>query len=355
MAQPTASPAPQQRTRPIVTRFLSRHLWSGTKPETLGEPVATQRAAYDRATVIVRVFYALSIFWVVSAVDGWPAYSRLTEARVLWPARWWFDWFSVHTSVDIIFVFYIAATAVAVLIPRFRFVRLLSAIALLQYMAFINGFDKINHNLHAWLFVSFILVLLPSGRWEHRRVSDRQAFLGVVWISTLVVLLFYTLTGFWKIYTATKALTNGTPSGFGISAFSYIVGSRLVQTNQDTVLGHYFTYHELPGWFLFTGTMYLETFSVIAAFRPRLHRVWGLALIAFHFGTQLAMGFTFGPNIVLIGLLLVCSPFTPDRVKVKEAILDLPVLYFISRRVADVRKRQIRKRPAGVDPAPSTA
>jgi hypothetical protein len=101
--------------------------------------------------------------------------------------------------------------------------------------------------------------------------------------------------------------------------------------------------------------MYLETFSVIAAFRPRLHRLWGLGLIAFHFGTQLVMGFTFAPNIVLVGLLLVCSPFAPDRVKVKETVLDLPILYFISRRVADVRRRRVRQPPTGIDPAPSTA
>jgi hypothetical protein len=352
MAQQDPSPGQQGGTRPVVTRFLSRHLWSGTKPATLGEPVTRQRASYDRATVIVRVFYALSVFWVVSAINGWPAYARLTHARPLWPARWWFDWFSVRTSVDIIFVVYIAAAVLVMVIPRFRLARLLYAIALLEYMAFVNGFDKVNHSMHAWLFVSFVLVLLPSGRWERRRVADRQVFLNVVWIATLVVLLFYTLTGFWKIYTATKALASGGTSGFGFSGFSYIVGERIIQTNQDTVLGHYFTYHELPGWFLYVGTMYLETFSIIAAFRPRLHRIWGVALIAFHFGTQLAMGFTFGPNIVLVALLLVCSPFAPSRVKLKEAVLDLPGLYFLSRRVADLRQR--RQRPAGIDPAPST-
>ena len=337
----------------MVTRFFARHLWSGTKPETLGEPVERQRVSYDRATVIVRAFYALSIYWVVTVINGWPGYARLTQARPLWPARWWFDWFSVRTSVDIIFVFYIAATALVVLIPRLRIARLLYALSLLQYMAFINGFDKVNHNMHAWLFVSFVLVLLPRGRWEGRRITDRQMFLAVVWVATLVVLLFYALTGFWKIYTATKALADGGMSGFRFSGFSYIVGARIIQTNQDTVLGHFFTYHELPGWFLYVGTMYLETFSVIAAFRPRLHRLWGFALIAFHFGTQLAMGFTFGPNIVLVGLLLVCSPFAPDRVKVKEAILDLPVLYFLARRVGDLRR--IRQRPPGVDPAPAPA
>jgi hypothetical protein len=355
MAQQPAPAARPRGTRPVVTRFLADHLWSGTRPETLGEPVVRQRISYDRATVIVRAFYALSVYWVVTAINGWPGYSRLTQARPLWPARWWFDWFSVRTSVDIMFVFYIAAAAFVVLIPRLRIARLLYAIALLQYMAFINGFDKVNHNMHGWLFVSVILVLLPSGRWERRRVADRQMFLSVLWVATLVVLLFYGLTGFWKIYAATKALVDGGHSGFGFSGFSYIVGARIIQTNQDTVLGHFFTYHELPGWFLYIGTMYLELFSVLAAFRPRLHRIWGVALIAFHFGTQLAMGFTFGPNIVLVGLLLVCSPFAPDRVKIKEAILDLPILYFLSRRVADIRARRVRQPPAGVDPAPSTA
>jgi hypothetical protein len=313
------SPARRTGTRPVVTRFAARHLWSGTRPETLGEPVARQRVSYERATVIVRAFYALSIFLVVSAINGWPAYARLAQARPLWPASWWFDWFSVRTSVDIIFVFYIAATVLVMLIPRVRIARLLAALALLQYMALVNGFDKVNHALHAWLFVSFILVLLPSGRWERRRVADRQLFLGVLWVATLVVLLFYSLTGFWKIYTATKALADGGISGFNISGFSYIVGARIIQTNQDTVLGHYFTYHELPGWFLYVGTMYLETFSIIAAFRPRLHRLWGVALIAFHFGTQLAMGFTFTPNIAVVGLLFLCSPVAPDRVSAVDA------------------------------------
>jgi hypothetical protein len=100
--------------------------------------------------------------------------------------------------------------------------------------------------------------------------------------------------------------------------------------------------------------MYLEAASLLVAFRPRIHRVWGAGLIAFHFGTQLAMGFTFTPNIAVVGLLFLCSPFAPDRLKVKEVVLDLPVLYFISRRVADLRQRRVRQRSPDVDAAPST-
>lgn len=345
-------------TRPILTRFLSRHLWSPTAPTTLGDAVGGQRRSYDRATVIVRAFYAISIYWVITATKGWPAYARLPRATTLWPGTWWFDWFSVRTSVHIIFCFYLAAAVLVVLAPQQRLLRLAYAFGLLQYMAFVNSFDKINHDMHGWLFVSIVLVLLPTGHWRRpRRVADRQFFLTVVWTATLVVLLFYSLTGFWKVDAVVHALAHGRMSGIDFAGFSYIVGARIVLTNQDTLLGHFFTFHELPGWFLFTGTMYLETASIIIAFRPRLHRVWGLALILFHLGTLLAMGFTFGPNIVLVGLLLVCSPFTPDHIDVKAAVLDLPILHFASRRVASLRGRsRARPRPtADIEPTPSTA
>jgi hypothetical protein len=93
------------------------------------------------------------------------------------------------------------------------------------------------------------------------------------------------------------------------------------------------------GWVLFVGTMYLEASSLLIACRPRLHRLWGLALIGFHLGTQVAMGFTFRANVILLGLLLVCSPGAPERVSVRDAVLDLPGVRFLARRRGDGRRR----------------
>jgi hypothetical protein len=131
----------------------------------------------------------------------------------------------------------------------------------------------------------------------------------------------------------------GRTGGFSFGGFSYIVANKILRGNVDTVLGHFFVHHEIIGWALYIGTMYLEGASVLIAFRPRLHRVWGVGLILFHFATQLTMGFSFPENVALLGLLFVCSPFTHEKVSVKETVCDLPGLHFVMRRFQKVRRR----------------
>ncbi len=304
----------------------------------------------------MRAYYAVSLLWVVQATGSWERYASLKAAHPLWPTWWWFQEVSVRTGVNMIFGAYLVAALFALALPQLRLARIAYAFTLLQYMAFINGFDKINHDLHAWLFVGLILVLLPKGPWVNsRRAAYRQYFLVVFSTAQFVMLLFYTLTGFWKVYTATTSFATGRIGGFSISGFSYIVANRLIQTSQVAVLGDFFVHHELYGWALFCGTMYLETFSVLIAFRPRLQRIWGFGLILFHVGTQLAMGFTFSPNIVLVGLLLVCSPFAPERIDVRATLLDLPVVHVLARGFASLRRADwIRGRPPdSLDPGPA--
>jgi hypothetical protein len=347
--EPTRADSRLSGTNPIVTRLLAKYLWSSPAPgQTMAETVARQKRSYLRATMIVRAYYVVSVYWVVSVIGNWPGFLRAKAVDPLWPAHWWFHHVSIITGVNIIFCAYLFTSLIVMLVPQQRWARILYAIALLQYMAFINTPDKVNHDLHGWLFVSIIFIFLPRGPWnERRRIADRQFFLMVFWAATLVVLFFYTLTGFWKIHDGLTGFVQGRINGFDLSGFSYIVGNRLLQTNQDTLLGVFFTRNALPGWFLFTGTMYLETSSVIVAFRPRLYRLWGLALIFFHVGTYVAMGFTFPENIPLVGLLLVCSPLAPDTIAFKETVLDLPVVHVVSGRIAALRNR----RPSPGEPA----
>ncbi len=340
---------PAWSSGPFATRFLGRHFWSNTPHDTLADSVVAQRRSFEKAAVIVRAFYAVGIYWTVSATNQWPGYRQLTQAHPQWPARWWFDWFAVRTSVDIIYCAYLGTAILVLLMPQKRLLRAVYAISLLEYMAFVNGFDKINHDMHGWLFVSFVLILLPGGSWRERRsLVDRQFFLTVFWAAQTVVLFFYTLTGLWKINFAIRSAVVGHNSAFNFSGFSYIVANRLLQSPSKTVLGNYFSRTELLGWALFLGTMYLESASLIIAFRPRLQRIWGASLIFFHLGTQLAMGFTFGPNIVLVGLLFVCSPFAPARIDVRATFLDLPVIHF-----AKGRWDAWRHRPRTTEAEPS--
>jgi hypothetical protein len=323
-----------------VTRFLTRWLWSSPR-RSPGEFVAFQRRAYDRAMLVVRIFYGASAVWAVQVMNNrWLEYSRLERAEPLWPAQWWFDHVSVHTGVTIIFTGYVVSAVLAFALPQLVLTRLAYSVFLFQYMAFINGFDKINHDLHAWFFVSVVLILLPNGRWMDRaRIASRQYFITVIWVAQLVVLFTYTLTGLWKVLIGIRQFAEGDLSAFHVSGFSYIVANRVASIGQETVLGDFFVRNEVLGWALFLGTMIVESVSIIIAFRPRLHRAWGVLLVLFHMGTQLVLGFTFVNNMFLLVIILVCSPLAPDKVSVKDAVLDLPGVHFVARRVAAVRSR----------------
>ena len=334
----------QHHTRPVVTQFLARHLWSSPPRASLADAVRFQRQSYDRAGLIVRVFYAISVLWAVEAISAWARFTTVETVDPLWPAAWWFHRVSVGTGVGIVFGAYLVVSMVVALVPQQRLARVAYAFMLLQYMALVNTSLKINHSFHVWFFVSVVLVLLPKGPWRSsRRTGDRQYFLTVVWVALLVPLFFYTLTGFWKVVAVIQALDQGAVSALDRGGFSYIVANRILQSNQPTVLGEFFVRNETIGWALFLGTVYLELFSILIAFRPRLHRLWGLGLIFFHAGTNLAMGFTFVQSIVFLGLFLVCSPFAPDRLEIKDTILDLPVLYFARRQLRAIRRRRARE------------
>jgi hypothetical protein len=59
--------------------------------------------------------------------------------------------------------------------------------------------------------------------------------------------------------------------------------------------------------------IFVQTFSLPVAFFPRLHRIWGLTLIGFHFGTGILMDIYFPTHILWLAVFLVCSPFRVDR------------------------------------------
>jgi hypothetical protein len=332
-------------TRTSLARYVTAQWWA-SPAWTLVDFLKFERRAHERSIVLVRVFYAASLVWALQQVGSWPQHADREIVNPLWPAAWWFDWVSVRTGVNIIIAAYLGSSLLAMLFPERRLARAAYAFTLLQHMALVNSFFKINHSMHAWFFMSAVLVLLPDGRWRSRhRISDRHDFLSVVWCSQLVILLFYTLTGVWKVAMAVSQFVAGEVSAFHFHGFSLILADRLLASDAESVIGDVLVRQEMLGWALFLGTMYLESASIVVAFRPRLHRIWGVGLILFHIGTHLAMRISFPPNVLLLGLFLVNSPFLPDRFELKATVLDLPVVRFCARTLVPLVERTSLRQP----------
>lgn len=335
----------------IVTRLVRDHLWSAPE-RSPDEAAAFQDRAHTRAVLIVRLYYALGLLWMSQSMSTWRSLLDNETLNPQWPAEW-IDAVGTRTGITAILVAYTAFSIAVAVLPRFLLLRVGYSASLLCFLSLSNGLGKIGHGMHSWFWLSVILVLLPAARTAWRPTTDgdrRRTFLQVVMLGQLVVLFFYTLTGLWKILYATKALVGPGVSAFELDGFSYLIGANLLSTNRATLVGDFLVDNPAIGWLLFNGTIYLEAASLLIVLRPRLHRFWGFGLLLFHIGTQAAMGILFPANVVLLGLLLLCSPFAPDEVDLRATVLDLPGVRVVAGQVERRRRPDPGPRP---DPVPA--
>jgi len=321
----------RRRSVPDPARLAHRVLWSSAYSNPW-KALAAQRVAYERAILLVRVFYACGLFLTVQSMAEWPALVEVDAISSPWPLAW-IPAGAVSDVIPWILGGYLIASIVVAAQPQWRVARALYVVLYGQYVSLISGFGGISHNNHTWLWISGVLILLPDRRWATRpRTEVRHYFLSVIWVAQILTMLFYALTGFWKIVFAVHGAVTERASAFALDGFAQMVSLQRMRFGQDPVLGDFFVKNHLIGWALFVGTMYVEVAALSVAFRPRLHRTWGILLIAFHVGTELAMGFTFLPNVLVVALLFVCSPLAPDTVPVRDALLDLPGVHMVRRR-----------------------
>jgi hypothetical protein len=295
------------------------------------------------------VFYAGAFYLACGLAAGWAGWARATAMDPLWPVAW-SRLAGIPVAVHLVMATTLTGCALGALAPERRAGRVLAFLGLLQAVALVNSFGKVSHAYHGWVLASFWLMFLPA-RAEARpaaRRLGRQRYLLVVWASLAIVLLSYSMAGFWKTAVGLYQLALGEVSAFHPHALAYHVARRLLQTRSTTALGAFVVEHAWVGWPLFLLTLYLELFAFVAAFRPRLHRLWGLGLMGLHLGSYLILGVGHAPQVLLLALLGVGSPFAPSATGVRETLADLPLLGWPWRlgRPAGARA-DVRPLPAG--------
>ena len=146
------------------------------------------------------------------------------------------------------------------------------------------------------------------------------------WSAQFLLLIFYTLTGFWKLVAGFYQFFLGETGAFSLNALAIHTAARLMETHANSFLGNFLIEHPLISGPFFWGAIYLECAAFFVAFRPRLHRQWGLAMILFHMANFLAMTINFKKNILVLALLFVMSPFFPEQSKWLRNFSDWPLI-----------------------------
>ena len=295
---------------------------------------ARQTAASREAWTIVRTYYlvhllfaALALRWLEGVRDAAPA--------LLWPVTW-MRLVGIETSIAAVQIFWVTAALLTALSPHVRLLRALAWLSLFEAVAYRWSFGKISHSWHAWLWVGLCFALLPNRAPTAiaARRSDRQSVLTVVWLAQALVLLFYSLTGGWKVVGAVVQAARGQTTAFAPDALAVQIANRLLETGSTSALGPFFVEHSLLGWPFYLAAIYLELFAFLVALRPVLQRLWATGLIAFHVVVTLTMTLDFTSQLFLLALLFFRSPFAPPQADSLDVLRALPLLGLLWRRRA---------------------
>ena len=145
-------------------------------------------------------------------------------------------------------------------------------------------------------------------------------------MAQVMFLLFYSMSGAWKIGIGIQALFKGEDGAFSLHGLAYTLADRMVQTDTDPLLANFFIDNYVLTWLAYLAVMYIQFTAIAVAVRPRLHRLWGTLLILFHLSTWLLMEILFKEHVFLLVMFFVFSPFRPDIIDLRKTLSDLPLL-----------------------------
>ena len=303
------------------------------------EPLDTtrHRAMFDQAFWLVRAYYAAMLYIAYGEMSPlWRIAVNGGNIDPLWPVFWTTD---VQLASISIMVAMVTTAVLAVVFPDRRWPKLLVFVAFLLTASFRTSFGlgSINHGNHYWLWLAFCFCFLPSGGREDLRTSmaSRYRFLLTFWFAQALILLFYSMSGFWKLAAGIEALVLGEFSGFHPDALAQITAWKMLQTGDESLLGPTLMAYPWVGWPAHLWVIYVELVAFIVLFRPALHRLWGAMLVAFHIGTFLLLNISFPKHVLVLTLLFVWSPFVQRQADLVTVISLLPGLGWLSRRTPD--------------------
>jgi hypothetical protein len=296
--------------------------------ETQAPRWSLHQQMYDRAVLIVRVYYVITLFLLY---DRGRQFTNLGLRVETLDPRWpvvWLDSVGLGLGGWILAHLALAAGLLGILFWRRLWVRLLVSVALLQFVALNNSFGWMGHAYHSWFWVSVAFWFLPSGRAASigaTRASRMRFLLGFSAAPGLF-LLFYSLSGVYKVVHAFAALFTDDISGFAPYAMATTLAWRTFETGSEPLWASFVIQNPILGWPIYLTLYYVELFAIVVLFRPRLHQLWGMLLIGFHIGTFLFMDITFPEHVLINGLLLVLSPFALGLTDWHRALVALPVI-----------------------------
>ncbi len=195
-------------------RRLRQWLGGGSVSQA-GTIFHAQTAAFERAQLIVRFYYAALLYFAVDLLPEWRGMLGRNAPASLWPVAW-IGYVNLRTGIAIVLVLFLGGAVLAAMLPGKRWARGLAFLGLFEFAAWNNSYGKIGHSLHAWVLTSALLIFLPdvAGWGKLATRLTRQKFLAVFWSCQALVLLLYSMAGLGKLAGAIYQMAIGQTNAF---------------------------------------------------------------------------------------------------------------------------------------------
>lgn len=319
----TPAGSSDSRPSPAELRWPWKNLYFPLR-EVIGE----LEPQWIRASTLVRLFYAFMIFQAVSSYNAWIILMERQEAQPLWPLFWtrFVPWEPAMFAIGLAFIFGAVAAA---LFPTNVIARLAAFLGMFLFESAKYSFGKISHNHHLIVGAALILIFLPRVvPAEDSRERSQRRYLEVFWAVQAYILLTYSMAGIAKLHGAVLDMLLDRRSLLSVEALASHIAHDYVSRGKSSALGmgEFIIANPWLGGPLFWGAVALEFFSFAIAWKPGLHRLWGMSLIGLHVGIGVAMEVWFRPVILMIGIFLLASPFAPAYRTFSFGLRDVPWL-----------------------------
>lgn len=290
---------------------------------------ANLHSHFEHARMIVLFYYIASVYFSADILVGIGETVKTTQDwDFLWPL-YWVDPEYASIQLRIVGTLCFVSSLLAAVFHRVLAIRILFCAFFLLASTVTNSWAGINHPYHAWFWISFVLIFLPGESHERQKYPSRahmRSYTTTFVMAQVMLFLFYSMSGFWKIAIGIRAVIKGEDGAFSFQGLAYNLADRIVQTDTNPLLANFFIENYVLTWFGYLAIMYIQFTAIAVAVRPRLHWLWGMLIILFHLGTWLLMEIFFIHHVLLLLMFFVFSPFRPGKIELRKTLEDLPIL-----------------------------
>lgn len=230
----------------------------------------------------------------------------LLGAEWLWPAQWLYQLHEPLVGIAFLFVTSFFLHGACIFYPGLRWLKILAFAFLLQLAAAQFSYGKIDHYLHATVYVAFWMAWI---RFDHKTLSGPwHANRFFFWAAQLSLMLTYALPGLWKIR---KLASTVAMDGWDqINPMAVSLGWEIIlQPHSEKYffdLALQFPQTMMALWIL---VIAFEVGCAVIPWFPKIQRLWGCAILSFHAGVSVVMAIPFGPAAITTVMVLCAHPY----------------------------------------------